>query len=193
MALIYVATANNHKLAEIRDILSPFGVDIKAHPDYKNLNILESGATFEENASIKAAALSKLTNGYVIADDSGLSVNALDGAPGIYSARYAGEKSDDGQNCSLLLKNMERISERGACFVCVIALAQGGKVLRLFRGECYGSIAYEAKGVRGFGYDPIFVTQDGRSMAELTPAEKNLISHRRAALTKLANYFKGKI
>ena len=189
--LIYAATANKHKLEEIRGILAHTGVELLTHPDYANLNISETGVTFEENASIKATALSKLTENYVIADDSGLSVDALDGKPGIYSARYAGDGATDDENNALLIKNMENITERGAKFVCVIALAQNGGVIRLFRGECHGSVAYEAKGGCGFGYDPLFVTKDGRTMAELTPAEKNRISHRSAALLQLAAYIKG--
>ncbi|MDR0454893.1 MAG: RdgB/HAM1 family non-canonical purine NTP pyrophosphatase [Deferribacteraceae bacterium] len=186
--LIYTATANKHKLEEIKTMLAHAGAEILAHPAYKTLNISETGTTFEENASKKAAALSRLTENYVIADDSGLAVDALNGAPGVYSARYAGEGADDKKNNALLLENMKDISERGATFVCVIALAHKGEIIRIFRGECAGEIAYVPKGSGGFGYDPLFITTDGRTMAELAPAEKNHISHRSAALSELANY-----
>ena len=190
--LIYAATTNKHKLVEMKAILAPAGVELSEHPEYKNLDTSETGTTFEENASIKAAALSKLTDNYVIADDSGLSVDALCGAPGVYSARFAGINATDEKNNSLLLEKMKNIIERKAAFVCVIALAHCGKVVRLFRGECRGSIGYAAKGTNGFGYDPLFITRDGRTMAELTPDEKNNISHRNVALTKLAAYISGK-
>ncbi len=189
--LIYVATANKHKLEEMKAILAPAGAEVLAHPDYGTLNVDETGATFEENAAIKAAALSRLTGEYVMADDSGIAVDALDGAPGVYSARYSGENATDESNNELLLKNMKNVDDRGAAFVCVIALARNGEIVRLFRGECRGRVGYETKGGRGFGYDPLFITASGRTMAELTAAEKNRISHRSAALAKLVAYIEG--
>ena len=188
--LVYAATANKHKLKEMSEILNPAGVKVSVHPNYSSLDIAETGVSFEENAIIKAMALCKLTDNYVIADDSGLIVDALNGAPGIYSARYAGSQASDEENNLLLLENMKNVSEykRSAKFICVIALARGGKIIHLFRGECSGRIAHSARGRHGFGYDPIFIIHDGRSMAELHPVEKNRVSHRNAALVKLAAY-----
>lgn len=186
--VIYVATANKHKIAEISAILAPLGIRAEAHPLYASLNVEETGSTFEENAALKAEALSRLANGFAIADDSGIAVDALDGAPGVYSARYAGEGAPDGENNALLLRNMTGVDDRGAKFVCVIALAENGRVVRLFRGENPGTVAREMKGGGGFGYDPLFVLDDGRTMAELTPEEKNGISHRGRALRLLADY-----
>ena len=150
-------------------------------------DIEENGTTFEENASIKAVALSKLTGEFVIADDSGLGVDALNGEPGIYSARYAGGLGDEANNQKLLLK-MKDIENRTCKFICVIALAKNGNVIKLFRGEVKGSVAYTAYGKGGFGYDPIFLLPNGKSMAEISSEEKNSISHRKKALEELKNY-----
>ncbi|MDR2884999.1 MAG: RdgB/HAM1 family non-canonical purine NTP pyrophosphatase [Deferribacteraceae bacterium] len=183
---IYVATANAHKIEEIKGILT---AEILIHPQYNTLEIVESGDTFEENALIKAIALSKLTDEYVIADDSGLSVDALDAMPGVHSSRYSG--GGDSANNALLLHNMQNITDRTAKFVCVIALAKKGEVIATFRGECHGDIANSPTGSNGFGYDPLFIPKGyDISMAQLMPAEKNAISHRRHALEKLADYLK---
>lgn len=153
--------------------------------------IEETGAAFEENASIKAAGLSRLTGGFVIADDSGISVDALGGAPGIYSARYSGIHGDDKANNEKLLKDMSGVSDRACRFVCVIALAKNGKVVKTFRGEVAGFLAESPSGAGGFGYDPVFILPDGRSMAELSAGEKNSVSHRRKALEALKAYLDG--
>ena len=186
MAILYVSTKNAHKLKEISDIFSASDYEIKSFPNMPEIE--ETGTTFEENASIKAKELSLLTDSFVIADDSGLCVDALDGAPGIYSARYAGNGGDEANNRKLL-ETMKGISERSCRFVCVIALAQKGKIISVFRGEVEGSLAYEPYGAGGFGYDPIFILPDGRHMAELSACEKNSISHRKKALEKLRNFF----
>lgn len=187
---IYAATSNPNKLREIRGILAPSGVSAEPYPDYDRLSVEETGATFEENASIKALALSKITGEHVIADDSGLSVSALSGAPGVHSARYAGTGATDEMNNRLLLDNLAGHSRREASFVCAVALAKNGVVIKIFRGECAGRIAFQARGKGGFGYDPLFLLPDGRTMAELSADEKNAVSHRAQALRKLAVYLK---
>ncbi|MDR2401069.1 MAG: RdgB/HAM1 family non-canonical purine NTP pyrophosphatase [Deferribacteraceae bacterium] len=186
--LIYLATANNHKLEEIKGILT--GAEIALFPCYDPSMAVESGSTFEENATIKAIALSKLTDSYVLADDSGLSADALGGAPGIYSHRYAHINATDKENNEYLLSQIPGNAPRTARFICVLALAKKGLLIKTFRGECEGTIAFEERGENGFGYDPLFVLPDGRSMAELTPEEKNRISHRSAALALLSDYLR---
>lgn len=191
---LYVATKNKHKLKEIAQILE--GVEVVSAYDYieKDMDVEETGKTFLQNASIKAKALSKLIDGYVIADDSGISVDALEGAPGVYSARFAGEKATDDDNNRKLLAVMDRVpdEERGASYICVIALATGGIVERTFGGMCQGAVAREYKGEGGFGYDVIFLLPDGRHMAELTDEEKNAISHRKMAVQALKEYLDSK-
>lgn len=188
--ILYVATKNAHKLKEIKEILDD--VDVRSVYDVvdSSVDVEETGVTFVENASLKARTLSKLVEGYVIADDSGISVDALDGAPGVYSARFAGGNATDGQNNEKLMNIMKPLppEECGASYVCVIALAKSGLVERTFSGLCGGAIAKEYKGEHGFGYDPMFLLPDGRHMAELTDAEKNSISHRFMALAGLKEY-----
>lgn len=187
---LYVATKNRHKLKEIKEILS--GVDVRSVYEVidEGFDVEETGVTFVENASLKARTLSKMVDGYVIADDSGISVDILDGAPGVYSARFAGEKASDTDNNTKLMNIMMPVpSEQcGASYVCVIALAKNGLVERTFSGLCEGFIAKEYKGEGGFGYDPMFLLPDGRHMAELTDREKNSISHRFMALSGLKDY-----
>ena len=185
--LIYIASANKHKIEELQVILGSAGVELKTHPDFAGMHVEETGDTFEENASIKALALSRLGGEYVIADDSGLEVDALDGAPGVYSARYSQEGSDSANN-TLLLANMEGVTERAARFVSVIALVKDGEVIGLFRGECEGTVGYAPKGGNGFGYDPLFVLPGGITMAELPPEAKNAVSHRRRAAEQLYDF-----
>ncbi len=194
MMRIYVATKNKHKLKEIAQILEGYEV-VSAH-DYieGDIDVAETGNTFLENASLKAKALSMMLDGYVIADDSGISVDVLEGAPGIYSARFAGPNATDADNNEKLLAVMEQVpdGERGASYVCVIALAIGGAVEKTFGGMCQGEIAREYRGEGGFGYDVIFLLHDGRHMAELSDEEKNSISHRNMALQSLKEYLAGK-
>jgi len=191
---IYVATKNQHKLKEIKNILSEFDVRSVYEEADSSIDVEETGNTFLENASLKARELSKLVPGYVIADDSGISVDILDGAPGVYSARFAGEGASDKENNEKLFNIMKPVPEEdcGASYVCVIALAVGGVVERTFSGLCEGFIAKEYKGENGFGYDPMFRLPDGRHMAELSDAEKNSISHRYMALVSLKEYLKTK-
>jgi XTP/dITP diphosphohydrolase len=184
------ATRNAHKTKEIQKILGPqFQVnDLAEHPEIPH--IAETGRTFEENAILKAVAVSKRVPGLVVADDSGLEVDALGGAPGIYSARYAGPAASDKEKIEKLLEELVRVGApkdaRSARFRCILALARKGEVLGLFEGVVEGQIADRPRGLHGFGYDPIFVPNGfQRTFGELEPAEKNQLSHRARALEKL--------
>ena len=187
---LLVATRNAHKTEEIQRILGPqFNVtDLAAHPEIPH--IAESGTTFQENAILKAVAVSKRMPGFVIADDSGLEVEALGGAPGIHSARYVGMNATDQEKTDKLLEELTRVgatkNARRARFRCVLALARRGKVLGVFEGIVEGQIADRPRGSRGFGYDPIFAPQGfEQTFGELGPEEKNQLSHRARALEKL--------
>ena len=155
-------------------------------------DIIEDGSTFEENAMIKARAVSK--HGYIgVADDSGITVDALGGAPGIYSARYAGEHGNDKKNNQKLLADMKGIEERGGAFVCAIACSFPEDMANedfCVRGECRGIILHEEKGTGGFGYDPLFYVEEyDKTFGELLAEEKNKISHRAVATELFANRF----
>lgn len=186
---ILIATKNKGKAKDFESIFGPLGYTVKTLDDVaSHLDVEETGSTFEENAILKAEALANELNTIVIADDSGLEVDALNGEPGIYSARYAGEAKSDDANMDKLLTNLEEVpaEERTARFVCAIALAQPGKETVTYRGTCEGVIAKERRGEYGFGYDPIFfVPAQNKMMAELTPEQKSAISHRGAAIQKL--------
>lgn len=188
---LLVSTRNLHKTGEIRAILGPrFLVsDLTSFPDMPEVE--ETGATFEENATLKAVAASLLFDGWVIADDSGLEVDALGGAPGVLSARYAGGKSSDAANNGLLLRNLLpfREEERAARFRCVIVLARNGRKLAAFSGAVEGWILGSPRGTGGFGYDPLFVPRGhSESFAELGCDVKNGMSHRGSALRALARW-----
>jgi len=188
---LLVSTRNTHKVREIRAILGPsFEVSdlsaLAATPD-----VDETGATFEDNATLKAVAASQIFDGWVIADDSGLEVDALAGAPGVYSARYAGNEATDADNNALLLKNLESVGgeDRLARFRCVIVLARAGRKLATFSGVVEGVIADQPKGAGGFGYDPLFVPQGFfETFGQLPAGTKNLLSHRARALNKLREW-----
>ena len=187
---IVAASQNKHKIVEIEAILKNFGMSIVPRDEagIPPFEIDETGDTFEENSYIKAAEIMKYCNRITIADDSGLMVDALNGEPGVYSARYAGDPCDDKANNRKLLKMLENIPEgkRGAKFVSVITMIypDGRKIVA--RGECLGKIIFEEKGDGGFGYDPLFVPEGfEKTYAELTAAEKNKISHRAKALIEL--------
>lgn len=186
---ILIATKNKGKAKDFESIFGPLGYTVKTLDDVaSHLDVEETGSTFEENAILKAEALANELNTIVIADDSGLEVDALNGEPGIYSARYAGEAKSDDANMDKLLANLEGVpaEDRTARFVCAIALAQPGKETVAYRGTCEGVIAKERRGEYGFGYDPIFfVPAQKKMMAELTPEQKSAISHRGAAIQKL--------
>ena len=191
MIELVVATRNTHKTREIQHILGPdFRVrDLGAHPEIKE--IVESGISFEENAKLKALTASKQLPALVIADDSGLEVDALDGAPGIYSARYAGTNATDTDKIDKLLRELVRVrateAGRRARFRCVVAAARNGNLLATFEGIVEGRIADNVRGVLGFGYDPIFVPNGFEQTFGELPAElKNAISHRAKAVRALA-------
>lgn len=182
---LYVATNNRHKLAELQAMVGgAFAVRAARELDPK-IGWDETGDTFEANAKIKADAVRRLTKAAVLADDSGLCVDALGGAPGVYSSRYAGKDGDDAANNAKLLEALQGVPEakRGAGFVCVLWFVDESGRAHTFRGECRGRILEAARGGHGFGYDPLFlVAGSGVSMAELPEATKNAVSHRRRAV-----------
>jgi XTP/dITP diphosphohydrolase len=184
---LLLASSNAGKLRELAQLLEGLPVRLRSLSEFGNVPAVEeTGETFEENASLKAAFYGRLTGLLTLADDSGLEVEALGGAPGVRSARYAGADATDGQRVAKLLEELKgkSVGERGARFVCVLSLfdpASSG--LRLFRGVCPGRIAESARGSQGFGYDPVFVP-DGHdlSFAQLPAETKQRISHRALAL-----------
>ncbi len=187
MKRIIVATKNKGKMKEIRAILSDLKYEILSLDDIGlDVDVVEDGSTFQENATKKAVEIMKLCNEITLADDSGLAVDALNGAPGIYSARYSGEHGDDLQNNLLLLENMKNETNRNAKFICSIALAfPDGRLINV-DGEFHGLIDYEMKGQGGFGYDVLFYLPEyDKTSAEISAEEKNKISHRYKALNKL--------
>lgn len=186
---LIMATSNKDKVREIREMLEGFDIDIVSLAEAGiDAKIEENGTTFEENATIKAEAIRDLTNQMVIADDSGLMVDAMNGEPGVYSARFMGEDTGYDVKCGAILKNLEGIEEekRSARFVCAMAIAypkDTGKMTQIFKGVFEGRIAHSPKGENGFGYDPIFfVPEKNMTSAELSPEEKNEMSHRGKAL-----------
>lgn len=184
MKNIVIATNNQGKIKEFKKILSNYNVLSLKDINYTK-EIIEDGSSFEENAIIKAREISLATNQIAIADDSGLEVFALNGMPGIYSARYAGNHSDR-ENNELLIKNMQGIEDRTAQFVCVICIYYPNGRYYISKGICNGEITNEPKGNNGFGYDPyFFVSEYNKTMAELSIEEKNSISHRSKAINNL--------
>ncbi|MCB9841867.1 MAG: RdgB/HAM1 family non-canonical purine NTP pyrophosphatase [Phycisphaeraceae bacterium] len=194
---LLIATSNPHKLDELRAILAPLGIDpvgLDSVPGSDSFPEPEENAdTFEGNALIKATAYAKMTNRICLADDSGLEVDALDGAPGVHSARYAGVGSNraerDAANNAKLLAELDNIpdEQRSARFVCCICVASpSGEVLATSRGTFEGRIAHTPRGSNGFGYDPLLVLPDNRTPAELPADEKNRRSHRAAAAREIA-------
>ena len=180
-----IATGNPHKVDEMRDQLSPWFDVVGLPTDYQSP--IEDGNTFAANALIKAQTAALRLNCLCLADDSGICVDYLDGAPGIYSARYAGEQCDDEANNDRLLTELSRVSgdQRKAHFVCALSLAAPTGELASFEGIFEGKVGYERKGQGGFGYDPIFVLPDGRTSAQLSASEKRQLSHRGQALLKM--------
>ena len=192
METIIIATHNPGKLAEFRRMLAPLGyeavsADEAGCPD----EIEENGATFAENAILKAKAVCEAAGLPAMGDDSGLCVDALGGGPGVYTARYAGEHGTPEMCIEKLLRALDGVpvEERGAYFACAIALCYPGGGLLLAEGRCDGSIAFQKDGGGGFGYDPIFL-YEGRSFAALSPEEKDAVSHRGIALRKIAELLK---
>jgi XTP/dITP diphosphohydrolase len=188
---LLVSTRNMHKVREIRAILGPSfrAFDLSALDATPEVE--ETGETFEDNATLKAVALSQIYEGWVIADDSGLEVDALGGAPGVYSARYSGKEATDTENNALLLKNLENVrgKDRKARFRCVIALARAGHKVAAFSGAVEGIIINRPKGAGGFGYDPLFVPRGFcKTFGQLPAATKNNLSHRAMALERLREW-----
>ena len=189
---LVLASKNQKKLRELREILSEQGVEVVTEADVGvDVDVEETGSTFEENAFLKAHAVMEASGLPAVADDSGLCVDALNGAPGIYSARYGGPGLDDAGRYRLLLENMRGQLDRRCRFVSAICCCfpNGDKVEA--RGECPGTLAYAPKGEDGFGYDPIFfLPEQKKTFAQLTPEEKNAISHRGRALAAFAERLK---
>jgi XTP/dITP diphosphohydrolase len=195
---LVLATRNAHKVSELRHILADvcdeLGLDIigaDAFPDAPA--VVEDGVTFEENARLKAVALAKTTGLPALADDSGLAVDVLGGAPGIFSARWAGSHGNDRANLELLLDQLADVKDehRGAAFVCAAVLALPDGTVRATEGRMPGTLAREPRGVNGFGYDPILIVEgDTRHSAELTPGEKNAISHRGKAFRAMVPHLR---
>lgn len=184
---ILISSRNKNKIREVREILNNF--EILTPDDVGSFDeVEENGSTFEENALKKAKEISKQTGMITIADDSGLCVEALGGAPGIYSARFAGEGHNDDENIKKLLKLLENEENRSAKFVSAAAVYFPDGRYFVARGECEGTILHEKRGSNGFGYDPVFYTDVfGKSFAEISEDEKNSISHRRRAFDALKN------
>jgi len=192
MKMFVLATANPGKIREMRDILSEFGIDVTTRKELGvDIDVEETGATFIENASLKATAICKATGLPAIADDSGLCVEALGGAPGLNSSSFGGDGLDDKGRRDNLLEVMKDMEQRGAKFVSTIVCAFPGGDMLTATGECRGRIALSPSGSGGFGYDPVFIA-DGfdRTLAELTPGQKNEISHRGKALRAFASLLK---
>jgi non-canonical purine NTP pyrophosphatase, rdgB/HAM1 family len=194
MKEILIATKNPGKAGEFAGLFHPFGVRVETLLDHPELpEVEETGATFQENARLKAETISRLLKKPVLADDSGLMIGALGGRPGVFSARYAGENKDDQKNIEKVLAEMAGIpaEKRNAEFVCILALAIPGEETRFFKGTCSGIILTEKRGHGGFGYDPIFyVPEKGKTFAEMTGEEKNAISHRGRAMENLEQWLR---
>ena len=194
---LVLASKNPGKLREMREILQGLGIEVISETEAGvDVEVEETGSTFAENACLKAGAVAKASGLPAIADDSGLCVDALNGAPGVYSARYGGEGLDDVGRYRLLLENMRGMLDRRCRFVSAICccVPNGDRVEA--EGECRGTLAYAPKGEDGFGYDPIFFVPGlKKTFAQLTPEEKNAISHRGVALrnfkVELENYLNG--
>jgi XTP/dITP diphosphohydrolase len=188
MIVVYCATSNAGKLREFQSAARDF--DVRALP------VLvpppeEHGSTFEENAREKALAYGAHANGYLFADDSGLEVEALGGAPGVHSARYAGPNATDEANNALLLERLRGIENRSARFVCVIALVRGGELVKTFRGTVEGRIIDAPRGSGGFGYDPLFYCEAfGSTFGEASIEQKMRVSHRAQALDAMFTYLR---
>lgn len=187
MSKIILASNNKNKLREISQMLLPLGYEVVSQRDAgADFEVEETGTNFEENAALKARAVYDRCKTAVIADDSGLEVDHLNGAPGVHSHRYAGENASDADRYNKLLRELENVPDekRGAQFVCAICYIDENGNEQFVRGICRGSIGYAPMGENGFGYDPVFMFGE-RSFAQLSPEEKNKVSHRAKALEAL--------
>jgi len=187
--IIVLATRNKGKTREIKALLKEFPIDIKNLDDFGPIpDVIEDGKTFDDNAYKKAAFTAKILGYPAMADDSGLCVEALDGAPGVYSARYAGENATDADNVKKMLTDLDGIENRNAAFQCVISIAVPTGAALTYEGECKGILTKEPMGDNGFGYDPLFFYPDfNKTFAQLTIEEKGKVSHRGKALKEIAN------
>ena len=190
---LIIASNNAHKLTEMKAILAPFFDDVQSMREAGiEHETVEDGTTFMENAVKKAKELAEISGCCAIADDSGLCVDALDGGPGIYSARFSGVHGDDAANNRLLLKKLEGVADRGAHYTCAMVLARPDGSVVEAEGYLYGEIAHEEVGGNGFGYDPLFyLPERGCTTAQLSREEKNAISHRANALHALLKKLRG--
>ena len=192
---LVLASGNPGKLAEIKAICAPWGIEVVTAASLGFTDeVPETGETFEDNARLKAAAVCRALGRPVLADDSGLVVEALDGAPGVHSARYAGEHGDDAANCAKLLTAMLGVppAQRAAAFVCVMLCRRPDGAELVATGRLEGRIAPAPAGHNGFGYDPVFfLPERGLTVAQIPAAEKNAISHRGRALAQLARELRG--
>ncbi len=188
---LVLATGNAGKISEFEVLCSDFNIEIKSLKDFGPVPpVEEDGKTFEDNAVKKARHTARVLGFPALADDSGLMVKALDGAPGVYSARYAGEEASDEANNAKLLKAMEGKENREASFMCVIAIAVPWGPALIYEGSCDGLITKEPMGDQGFGYDPLFFYPPlNRTFAGISPKEKNRISHRGKAIAELKKEF----
>ena len=188
---LVLATHNQGKIAEFKELLSGFPIKIKSLKDFGPIpSVVEDGETFEDNAYRKAHDTAKMLGFPALADDSGLRVEALDGVPGVYSARYAGEGASDQENNLKLLEAMKGKENRRATFECVIAIAVPRGPALIYEGRCDGEIIHEMRGENGFGYDPIFFYPLGReTFAQMSSDEKNRVSHRGKAMAELREEF----
>jgi XTP/dITP diphosphohydrolase len=183
---LVIATHNRGKLGEIEALLAPLGIQCVAASALGLPEPEETGVTFEENAALKARAAMRATGLPALADDSGLVVQALGGAPGIHSARWAGPQRDFARAMALVEERLVDMSDRRAYFVAVLALAWPEGAVDLFRGEAHGALVWPPRGDRGFGYDPMFLPEGGgRTFGEMEPAAKHAVSHRARAFAKL--------
>ena len=183
MEKLIVASNNKNKLREFAAIMGGRFEIVSMRDAGVDADIEENGTTFEENALIKAEYVAKVTGCAAIADDSGLEVDALGGAPGVYSARYCGRHGDDEANNDLLLENLKNVpAPRTGRYVAAIALVRDGKEPIVRRGTCDGEILFERRGTGGFGYDPLFVCETGETFAEVSAETKNAISHRKRGI-----------
>lgn|SRR5690625_1095764 len=192
---VLIATKNKGKVAEFKGLFEKYNMKAISLLDLSSNieDVEETGETFEENARLKAEQISSILNAPVIADDSGLVIDALDGRPGVYSARYAGLNKNDQDNNSKVLDELKDVpmENRTARFVCVLAVARPGQETFFVTGTCEGKIAYSEIGINGFGYDPIFIPKGhSKTMAEISPDKKNQISHRGRAINKLDEWLK---
>ncbi len=186
---LIVATRNAHKTAEIRSMLGgKFEVvNATAFPEFPEIE--ETGTTFLENARLKAEGISRLIDGWVLSDDSGLEVDALDGAPGVWSSSFGGEEGNNEKNNARLMKEMAGNANRGARFRCTMVLARDGKEQANFSGAVEGTIIDEPRGTEGFGYDPLFIPEGfDRTFSELGDEVKNTLSHRSRALKQITDW-----